>query len=58
MESPGDLTVGQAAAEQGQHLSLPGGERGDPAAGGGAPTGQRAGARGGEVRDDPGRDPR
>jgi undecaprenyl-diphosphatase len=56
MEAPGDLPVGQAAAEQGQHLSLPGGEGGDPAAGGGTPAGQRAGARGGEVGDDPGRD--
>lgn len=32
------------------------GEGGDPVTGGGAPTGQGAGARGGEVRDDPGRD--
>lgn len=56
MEPPGDLPVGQAAAEQGQDLSLPGGEFRDPPTGGGAPAGQGAGTRGGEVRDDPGRD--
>lgn len=55
-QPPGDPRVGQAAPEEGQHLPFPGGEGGDPVAGGGAPAGQGAGTRGGEVRDDPGRD--
>lgn len=55
MEPPGDLPVGQAASEEGQHLSFPGGEGLDTPAGGGPPTGQSARARRGEVRDDPGR---
>jgi undecaprenyl-diphosphatase len=56
VEPPGDLPVGQAASDKGQYLSFPGGEGGDPMPGGGAPTGQAAHARRGEVRDDPGRD--
>lgn len=58
MQSPGDLTVGQTGAEKGEYLSFPGGEGRDPVTGSGTPTGQGAGSRGGEVRDDPGRDPR
>jgi undecaprenyl-diphosphatase len=56
VQAPGDLPVGQAAAEKGQHLPFAGGEGGDPFAGGGAPAGQGAGTRRGEVGDDPGRD--
>lgn len=56
MQPPGDLPVGQPAAEEGQHVPLPGGESGDPVPGGGAPAGQGARARHGEVHDDPGRD--
>lgn len=56
VQPAGDLPVGQAATEKGQHLPLPGREGGDPVAGGGAPTGHGARARRGEVRHDPGRD--
>lgn len=56
MQSPGDLPVGQAAPEEGQHLPFPGREGGDPVASGGASAGQGARTCRGEVRDDPGRD--
>lgn len=50
MEPTGDLTVGQPAAEEGQHLTLPGGQGADPLAGGGAAVGQGRRATGGEMR--------
>ncbi|MPY64598.1 phosphatase PAP2 family protein [Streptomyces spongiae] len=56
VEPSGDLSVGQAAAEEGQHLSFAGGEGVDLGTGGGAATGQGSGARRREVRDDAGRD--
>lgn len=56
MEPTGDLTVGQPAAEEGQHLTLPGGQGADPLAGGGAAVGQGPRATGGEMRHDAGRD--
>lgn len=56
MEPTGDLPVRQPAAEEGQHLALPGGERRDPLPGRTAPTGYGTGATGREVRDHPGGD--
>lgn len=56
MQPPGDLSVGQPAAEEGQDLPFAGGEGVDPVAGGGAPAGQGARARRRQVRNDPGRD--
>lgn len=56
MEPPGDLPVGQAAAEEGQYVAFPGGERTDPFPGGGAAPGQGARARRREMGDDPRRD--
>lgn len=56
MEPPGDLPVGHPAAEEGQHIAFPGGERTDPFPGGAAAAGQGAGARRREMGDDPGRD--
>lgn len=52
-QPPRDPSVGQPGAEEGQHFPFPGGERGDPAAGGGAAPGQRPHPGGGELRDDP-----
>ncbi|MGY3246131.1 membrane-associated phospholipid phosphatase [Streptomyces sp. TE4109] len=56
VEPPGDLPVGQPAAEEGQYVAFPAGERTDPFPGGGAAAGQGARARRREVGDDPGRD--
>lgn len=51
VEPPGDLTVGQAAPEVGQHLAFPGGQSGDPLPGGGPAPGLDTGSAGREVRD-------
>lgn len=56
MQPTGDLAVGQAAAEEGQHFALPGGEPVDPLPGGLPPAGQGAGPARREVGDHPGRD--
>lgn len=56
VQPPGDLPVRQPAAEQRQHLPFPFGERADPVAGRGAPRGQGARARRGQVGDDAGGD--
>lgn len=53
VQPPGDLPVGQPAAEEGQHLPLPAGQGGHPVPGGGAPAGQGARTRRAEMRDDP-----
>jgi len=52
----GDLPVGESAAEEGQHLPLPGRERLDPATRGGPAPGPRSGVTGREMGDHPGRD--
>ncbi len=56
MEAARDLPVRQPAAEEGQHLPLPGGERRDPLPGRAAPPGQGTGAARREMRDHPGGD--
>ncbi|MYQ40320.1 phosphatase PAP2 family protein [Streptomyces sp. SID4921] len=56
MEPPGDLPVGQPAAEQRQHLAFPGGQPGDLLPGGGPAPGPVTGPAGREVRDHTGGD--
>jgi len=56
MEAARDLSVRQPAAEEGQHLALPGGERRDPLPGRAAPPGQGTGAARREMRDHSGGD--
>ncbi|AXE77718.1 hypothetical protein C5746_13045 [Streptomyces atratus] len=56
MEPPGDLSVGQPAAEEGQHVAFPAGQRTDSFPGGGAAAGQSTRARRREMGDDPRRD--
>ncbi|MBD3008567.1 phosphatase PAP2 family protein [Streptomyces sp. 5-10] len=56
LQPTGDPAVGQPAAEQGQHLPLPGGQGVDPFPGGGASVGQGPRATGRQMRHDAGRD--
>lgn len=56
VQAPGDLPIGQAAAEEGQHFPFSRAEGVDPVPGAGAPRGQGGRARRGEMRHDPGRD--
>ena len=56
VQSAGDLAVGQSAAEEGEHITLPYGQRVDPGTGGAAPAGDGTRAAGGEVRDHTRRD--
>lgn len=56
VEAARDLPVGQSAAEEGQHVAFPGGERPDPFPRGGTTARQGARPRGREMGDDPGRD--
>lgn len=55
MQPSGNLPVGQAAPQEGQHLEFPGREGGDPVTRGTASTGPAARARRGQVRHNPGR---
>ncbi len=56
VQPPGDLPVGQSAAEVRQHVALPGRQFGDPLPGGVPPAGPFPGSGGREVRDHPGGD--
>ncbi len=56
VQPSGDLPVRQPTAEERQYIPLTGSESADPVPGGGAPAGQGARARRGEVRDDSGGD--
>lgn len=56
VQPPGDLPVGESAAEVRQHFALPGRQPGDPLPGGVPPFGQGSGPGGREVRDHPGGD--
>ncbi|GHG53523.1 hypothetical protein GCM10018779_15570 [Streptomyces griseocarneus] len=51
VQPPGDLTVGQAGAQMGQHVAFPGGEGGDAFPGGGTAAGRATGAGGRQVGD-------
>lgn len=56
VQPPGDLPVGQPAAEVRQHIALPGRQPGDPFPGRGPSAGQGPGPGGREVRHHPGGD--
>lgn len=54
VQPPGDLTVGQAGTQVGQHVAFAGGEGGDAFPGAGTAPGRAGGAGGGQVGDHPG----